>query len=135
MERTILKDEELDLLLNELFAIYGYDFTNYAKASLKRRVNRLMVIDRLPSFAELLYRMKNDAAYLTHLIEELTVNVTEMFRDPLTFKTIREHVMSVLATHPFIRIWHAGCSSGEEVYAMAILLEEANLLHKSLLCH
>ncbi|GAB3169234.1 CheR family methyltransferase [Telluribacter humicola] len=129
----MIKEEELDLLLNELFQRYGYDFTNYAKASLKRRVNRLLTIDRFTSFAELFYRIKNDPDYLTHLVEELTVNVTEMFRDPALFKTIREQVLPVLATHPFIRIWHAGCSTGEEVYSMAILLEEANLLHKSLL--
>jgi len=132
-ELTIIKDEEIKILLDELFARYGYDFSNYAKASFKRRVNRLMVIDRMPSFAELLYRVKNDGDYLPHLVEELTVNVSEMFRDPHTFKTIREEVLPVLATHPFIRIWHAGCASGEEVYSMAILLDEAKLLHKSLL--
>jgi len=130
---TIIKDEEIDLLLNELFERYGYDFTGYARASLKRRINRLFVIDRLPSFAELLYKVRNQPEYLPHFVEEVSVNVTEMFRDPSTFKTIREEVLPVLATHPFIRIWHAGCASGEEVYSMAILLEEANLLHKSLL--
>lgn len=129
----MLKDEELDLLIGEVSDRYGYDFTNYARASLKRRVSRLMMIDRLPSFAELLYKVKYDAPYLTRIVEELTVNVTEMFRDPAVFKTIREQVLPVLATHPFIRIWHAGCSTGEEVYSMAILLEEANLLHRSLL--
>lgn len=132
-ELSIVKDEEAGLLLNEIFELYGYDFTNYAKASLKRRINRLMVVDRLPSFAELLYKVRNEPDYLPHLVEEITVNVTEMFRDPSSFKTIREKVLPVLATHPFIRIWHAGCASGEEVYSMAILLEEANLLHKSLL--
>jgi chemotaxis protein methyltransferase CheR len=132
-ELTIIRDEELNLLLNELVERYGYDFTNYAKASMKRRVNRLMVIDRLPSFAELLYKVKTDPDYLPHLVEQITVNVTEMFRDPSTYKTLREKVLQVLATHPFIRIWHAGCASGEEVYSMAILLQEAKLLHKSLL--
>jgi len=132
MENSV-KDEELDLLLDELYRSYGYDFTNYARASLKRRVSRLMIIDRFPSFAELLYRVRQDPAYLTRMVEELTVNVTEMFRDPQVFKTIREEVLPILATHPFIRIWHAGCATGEEVYSMAILLDEANLLHKSLL--
>ncbi len=133
VEGNMVRDEELDLLLDELFQLYGYDFTNYARASLKRRVNRLMVIDRFPSFAELLYRVRSDAAYLTRIVEEFTVNVTEMFRDPGMFKTLRETVLPMLATRPFIRIWHAGCATGEEVYSMAILLEEANLLHKSLL--
>lgn len=132
-EGHLVKDEDLELLLNELFQTYGYDFTGYARASLKRRVSRLMIIDRLPSFAELFYKIKYEPEYLPRFVEEVTVNVTEMFRDPLLFKKIREEVIPVLATHPVIRIWHAGCSSGEEVYAMAILLEEANLLHKSLL--
>ncbi len=133
MEGTIVKDEELNILLNELYDSYGYDFTNYARASLKRRINRLLVIDRLPSFAELFYKVKTDPEYVNHVVEEITVNVTEMFRDPAAFKTIREKVLPVLATHPFIRIWHAGCATGEEVFSMAILLEEANLLHKSLI--
>jgi len=132
-EIAIVRDEDLEILFNELFERYGYDFTGYARASLKRRINRLLVIDRLPSFAELLYKVRNEPEYLPHLVEEVSVNVTEMFRDPATFKAIRTQVLPVLATHPFIRIWHAGCASGEEVYAMAILLDEANLLHKSLL--
>ena len=132
-EGNMVKDEELDLLLDELFRMHGYDFTGYARASLKRRVNRLMVIDRFPSFAELFYRVKSDPDYLRHLVDEVTVNVTDMFRDPHTFKVIREQILPKLATYPFIRIWHAGCATGEEVYSMAILLEEANLLHKTLL--
>lgn len=133
MNQALIKDAELDVLLDELDQRYGYDFTQYARTSLKRRVNRLMIIDKFPSFAELLYRIKSDADYLNRLIEEITVNVTEMFRDPSLYKTIREQVLPILATHPFIRIWHAGCATGEEVYSMAIMLQEANLLHKSLL--
>lgn len=132
-EGYMVKEEELDLLIAELYQLYGYDFTNYARASFKRRVNRLLIMDRLPGFAELLYKVRNHPDYLKRLVEELTVNVTEMFRDPLLFKTLREQILPVLATHPFIRIWHAGCATGEEVYSMAILLKEANLLHKSLL--
>lgn len=129
----MVKEEELDMLIKELAENYGYDFSNYARASLKRRVNRLLVIDRFPSFAELFYKVRTDAAYLTHVVQELTVNVTEMFRDPGVFKTLREEVLPLLATHPVIRVWHAGCSTGEEVYSMAIMLEEANILHKALL--
>ncbi|RYF91280.1 MAG: protein-glutamate O-methyltransferase CheR [Chitinophagaceae bacterium] len=132
-EREGVTEAELDKLLHTMFELYGYDFTNYARASLKRRVNRLMVIDRFHDFTGLYNRIQHDPTYLKRLVEQLTVNVTEMFRDPLTFKKIREQVLPILATHPFIRIWHAGCASGEEVYSMAIMLEEANLLHKSLL--
>lgn len=128
-----VSDEELDALVAELFQTYGYDFTSYARSSLKRRVNRLLVIDRHPSFAELFYRVRHDGDYLAHVVEEITVNVTEMFRDPQTFKAVREQLLPVLATQPLIRIWHAGCATGEEVYSMAILLHEAALLHKTLL--
>ncbi|WP_255578595.1 protein-glutamate O-methyltransferase CheR [Chitinophaga sp. sic0106] len=130
---NMISELELDLLLKELLQTHGYDFTSYARNSMRRRVSRLMVIDRFASFQSLLYRLRLDSSYLQRMVEELTVNVTEMFRDPSVWRNIREQVLPVLATHPFIRIWHAGCSSGEEVYSMAILLEEANLLHKSLL--
>jgi chemotaxis protein methyltransferase CheR len=90
-------------------------------------------MDRHPSFAEFMYRLRNDPTYLPHVIQEITVNVTEMFRDPSLFKMLRDKILPVIATHPLIRIWHAGCSTGEEVYSTAILLEEAGLLQKSLL--
>jgi chemotaxis protein methyltransferase CheR len=96
----MLRDEELDLLLQTLIETYGYDFSNYARSSLKRRVSRLLIVDRFPSFAELFYRVKTDADYLTHFIQEITVNVTEMFRDPHVYKTLREQVLPLLATHP-----------------------------------
>ena len=129
----MIKDEDVDVLLNDLLDAYGYDFTEYSKASLKRRIHRLFTLDKFPSFAELRYRVKNDEDYLKRFVEEITVNVTEMFRDPNFYEALRKEVLPVLATYPLIRIWHAGCSTGEEVYSMAILLHEANLLQKSLL--
>lgn len=126
-------DEEMDMLLRDIHEIYGYDFNDYAKASLKRRINRLFMLDRFPSFAEFRFRIKLNADYFTRFIEQITVNVTEMFRDPDFYLALRKEVLPVLSTYPFIRIWHAGCSTGEEVYSMAILLKEANLLHKSIL--
>jgi chemotaxis protein methyltransferase CheR len=132
-EQTEVADSDLEIILSDLLEVYGYDFTDYSRASIKRRITRIFLLDRFPSFAEFRYRIKNDKEYLLRLVEEITVNVTEMFRDPFFYKAIREQVLPVLATHPFIRIWHAGCSTGEEVYSMAILLKEANLLGKSLL--
>jgi len=126
-------EEQLQLLLDSLWDIYGYDLNNYSKASLTRRVTRLMSLDRFPSFAELLYKVRSDKHYLKHLIEEITVNVTEMFRDPTFYKALRNLVLPEIASKPFIRIWHAGCATGEEVFSMAILLQECNLLNKSLL--
>lgn len=129
----MIDDEEVNILVKDLLELYGYDFTQYSFASLKRRVNRLFSLDKFPSFAEFRFRLRNDSDYLDRFVEEITVNVTEMFRDPSFYKVLRNEVFPVLATYPFIRIWHAGCSTGEEVYSMAILLKEANLLHKSLL--
>jgi chemotaxis protein methyltransferase CheR len=129
----MIKDEEVEILLADLQEVYGYDFGDYAKASLKRRMQRLYGLDRFPSFAEFRYRVRNDEVYLKRFVEEITVNVTEMFRDPSFYRLLRKEVLPTLATYPFIRIWHAGCSTGEEVYSMAILLHEMNLLKKAIL--
>jgi len=129
----MIEDEEIDMLLNDLFDIHGYDFTNYSRASIKRRVLRLYSLDKFPSFAELRYRVKTDITYLKRFVEEITVNVTEMFRDPIFYLSLRNDVLPLLGTKPFIRIWHAGCSTGEEVYSMAIMLKEAGLLKKTLI--
>jgi chemotaxis protein methyltransferase CheR len=130
---TAIRYEELDILLNDLFTRHGYDFTEYSRASLQRRVQRLFTLDKFPSFAEFRHRLQHDPQYFRRFVEEITVNVTEMLRDPSFYRTLRTSVLPVLATYPFIRIWNAGCSTGEEVYSMAILLKEAGLLHKSLL--
>lgn len=128
-----IKDDEIAVLLNDLLEQYGYDFTDYSFASVKRRLQRVFSADRFPSFAEFRYKVKSDPTYLTYLMEQITVNVTEMFRDPAFFMALRKNVLPVLATYPFIRIWHAGCSTGEEVYSMAILLQEMGLLQKSVI--
>lgn len=126
-----LDEEQVDILLNDILETYGYDFFNYSRASLKRRIMRLISLDNFTSFAEFRYRLKQDAGYFNRFIEQITVNVTEMFRDTSFYTTLREQIIPVLATKPLIRIWHAGCATGEEVFSMAILLQEANLLHKA----
>ncbi|QEH39645.1 protein-glutamate O-methyltransferase CheR [Chitinophaga sp. XS-30] len=128
-----LKDEEIALLLQDVHDIYGYNFNDYARPSLKRRINRLFSLNRFAGFLDFRLRVREDPNYFRYFVEEITVNVTEMFRDPHFYRCLREEVLPVLATYPFIRIWHAGCSSGEEVYSMAILLKEAGLLERSLL--
>lgn len=128
-----LSERDIEALLADLLEIYGYDFTSYSRASLIRRINRVFTLDKHPSFAEFRYQVRTSEPYMRHLVQEITVNVTEMFRDPDFYKTLREKVLPVLATYPLIRIWHAGCSTGEEVFSMAILLKEANLLNRSLL--
>jgi chemotaxis protein methyltransferase CheR len=133
MDSNPTRYEDIEQLLNDLYARYGYDFTEYSKASLLRRVQRLLVLDKFPSFAEFRYRLQTDIHYFRRFVEEITVNVTEMLRDPSFYRVLRSSILPVLATYPFIRVWHAGCSTGEEVYSMAILLKEAGLLHKALL--
>lgn len=129
----MVNDKELEVLINEIYEYYGYDFSGYSVASFKRRVERIFDLDGHKDFTSLLSRIRADEEYFKRVVEEITVNVTEMFRDPQFYKVLRNEILPVLATKPFIRIWHAGCSTGEEVYSMAILLKEANLLHKSLL--
>ncbi|GAA5089230.1 chemotaxis protein CheR [Chryseobacterium ginsengisoli] len=133
LEPSIVKDDEVEYLIKDVYDMYGYDFSEYSRASFKRRVNRICLIDRFTSFAELRYTILNDPEYLKRFIEEITVNVTEMFRDPQFFKTLRDKILPQLGTYPLIRIWIAGCSTGEEAYSIAILLKEANLYHKSLI--
>jgi chemotaxis protein methyltransferase CheR len=128
-----LSDDDLEIILQDLIEQYGYDFSNYSRASLKRRILRLLSHDRFFSFAEFRFKLKNDPEYFQRFVEQVTVNVTEMFRDVHFYKALRHEVFPLLATKPIIRIWHAGCSTGEEVYSVAILLSEANLLHKSML--
>ena len=129
----MIDDIELETLINIVYEYYGFDFGSYSKASLKRRVNRLYLLDGFQDFHDFLTKVRSDAEYYKRMVEEITVNVTEMFRDPLFYSVIRKEILPILASKPFIRIWHAGCSTGEEVYSMAILLKEANLLHKSLI--
>ncbi|TJZ51437.1 protein-glutamate O-methyltransferase CheR [Sphingobacterium olei] len=133
LDPNIIKDDELEVLLADVSSLYGYDFTQYSRASLKRRLNRICVIDKFTSFAELRYTLIHHPEYLQRFIEEITVNVTEMFRDPFFYKALREKVFPQLGTYPFIRIWLAGCATGEEAYSIAILLKEANLYNRSLI--
>lgn len=133
MEIGAITDEQIEILLSDLLEEYGYDFTGYSRASLKRRIHRLYSLDKALSFAEFRYRVSNDSVYFKRFVEQITVNVTEMFRDPVFFKTLRDVVLPKLGTYPFIRIWIAGCSTGEEAYSISIILKELNLLHKSLI--
>lgn len=128
----MIENELLESLLVTIHNLYGYDFTQYSRASLQRRINAFYTKAKITSFDALLNKL-SDPQYFTYFIEEITVNVTEMFRDYGFYKLLKSAVIPILATYPFIRIWHAGCSTGEEVYSMAIMLKEAGILHKSIL--
>jgi len=132
LEGGLINEEQVEVLLSDVLERYGYDFTGYSRASIKRRIVRLYTLDRALSFSEFRYRINHDETYFRRFVEQITVNVTEMFRDPDFFRRLREEVLPILGTYPFIRIWLAGCSTGEEAYSIAILLKELKLLHKSL---
>lgn len=111
---------------------YNYDFTNYAMSSFKRRIQRVLDVFKMNSVAELIKKLQEDRSFFHDFVSEITVNVTEMFRDPSFWRVARDHIIpNVLLNADTISIWHAGCSSGEEVFSMAIMLKEMGLLHKS----
>jgi chemotaxis protein methyltransferase CheR len=128
--RPSLDDIELQLLLEGIYQYYGFDFRNYAISSLKRRVRRILNAEELPTISALQDRILHDPECLKRFLLSITVNVTSMFRDPSFFLTFRQKVVPLLRTYPYIRLWHAGCSEGQEVYSMAILLQEEGLYNR-----
>jgi len=125
------EDLEIRLLLDAVYLKYGYDFRNYARASVKRRVRRRLERSGLSSIAEMQHRVIHDTAFFEALLLDLSINVTEMFRDAPFFRTLRQRVVPLLKKLDFIRVWHAGCATGEEVYSMAILLQETGLYDRA----
>jgi chemotaxis protein methyltransferase CheR len=128
---TALEDIEVELFVRALKLRYGYDFTQYAPASLKRRVLQLVHAHQTDTVSTLTARLLHHADFLPHVLEGLSVPVSEMFRDPDVFAALREQVFPVLASYPQINIWQAGCAHGQEVYSLAILLEEAGLYERT----
>lgn len=125
-----LEELEIQLLLEGVYRYYGFDFRNYAIASLKRRIWNIIRAEKLNSVSGLQEKVLHDRQCMDRLLLGLSVNVTSMFRDPSFFMEFRNKVIPLLRTYPFIRIWHAGCSTGEEVYSLAILLYEEGLYHR-----
>ncbi len=125
-----LENIEIQLLLEGVFLYCGFDFRNYAPASLKRRIWKTIHSENLTSVSGLQEKVLHDPACLERFLLGLSVNVTSMFRDPSFYLAFRSKVVPLLRTYPFIRVWCAGCSTGEEVYSMAILLQEEELHHR-----
>lgn len=122
---------EIRYLCQVIHEKYNYDFSNYAISSFKRRILRMLELFKIESVTVLIEKLKNDPAFFRTFLNELTVNVTEMFRDPSLWRELRDKILpNLFSTHETIKIWHAGCSSGEEVYSMAILLHESGWLDK-----
>ncbi|KRF53438.1 chemotaxis protein CheR [Bacillus sp. Soil531] len=126
-------DLEIDLLLTAIYRLTGFDFRQYAKSSICRRVYNRMKIERIPTVSRLLEKAIHEEEFMNQLLNDFSINVTEMFRDPSFFKAFRTKVIPVLKDYPEIRIWHAGCATGEEVFSMAILLEEEGLMDKTVI--
>ena len=120
-------------MLESIRSAYGYDFTDYAEASVKRRSLSFMNSHKIETVATLQQTLLNDEKVFEEFIKQVSVTVTEMFRDPAFYKSLREKVIKRLSTYPFIKIWLAGCATGEEVYSLAILLKEEGLLNRSVI--
>jgi chemotaxis protein methyltransferase CheR len=132
-ERTLLENERLEirLLLEAIYQKYGYDFREYANAHTKRRLEHRLHLSGLSNYSQMIHRIIHDEAFFNKLLMDLSINVTEMFRDPWFYRTIRETIVPHLKTYSFIKTWHAGCSAGQEVYSMCILLEEEGIRQRA----
>jgi chemotaxis protein methyltransferase CheR len=128
-----LVDGEIIQLLNTVYEKFGFDFRDYSYAHIKRRIMNRLLLSNISSVPELKKKIISSDEYASLLLKDLSINVTEMYRDPDFYKRIREQVIPRLRTYSFIKIWHAGCSTGQEVYSMAILLKEEGLYDRSLI--
>jgi chemotaxis protein methyltransferase CheR len=126
-----VEELELDLLLEAIHRRYAYDFRGYARASLRRRMWHRAVLERVETLSALQDRLLRDPAVMDRLLSDLSINVTEMFRDPGFHAALRDRIFPLLRTYPFVRAWVAGCSTGEEVVSLAIGLHESGLLDRA----
>jgi len=131
--KIVLEDEDLKELLKAIYHRYGYDFSQYSGSFLQRRFAHFITHNKLKTINDLSSQLLNNEQLFEELIPQIAITVTEMFRDPLFYKSLREKVIPRLATYPLIKVWIAGCATGEEVYSVAILLKEHGLLDRCLL--
>jgi chemotaxis protein methyltransferase CheR len=122
---------EILLLLEAVYQKYGYDFRQYSKAHIRRRIMNRMKLSGLEDISQIQSRVLKDETFAYELLQDLSITVTEMFRDQDFYRSVRENVVPVLKTYPFIKIWHAGCATGEEAYSMAIMLQEEGLYERT----
>ena len=133
MNQAEIENIEIDLLLDAVFRKYGYDFRSYSRASVKRRILKVMDTTKINRITDLIHAALCDNDVFEIMLRALSINVTEMFRDPTFFLAVRQTVIPHLKTRDLIKVWHAGCATGEEVYSMAILLKEAGLQKRCLI--
>ncbi len=122
---------EIDLILEGIYNKYGYDFRNYSKAHVKRRLLNRLSASKLNSISEMQHKVLHDPKYFEILLRDLSINVTEMFRDPGFYLALRKEVIPILKTYPFFKVWHAGCATGEEVYSFAVVLKEEGIYDRA----
>ncbi len=125
------EDVEVHLFIEAMYLKYGYDFRNYSRAHMKRRIKNRLGLSRFNSISEMQHELLSNKDFFNKILPDFSINVTEMFRDPDFFAYLRREVVPLLKTYPQLKIWHAGCSTGEEVYSMAILLKEEGLFDRS----
>ncbi len=126
-----LSELEISTLLDAVYRTYGYDFREYSPAHIKRRIMNRMTLSGFTELAQMEARILRDELFAARFLQDLSITVTEMFRDPAFYKSLRENVIPILKTYPFIKVWHAGCATGEEAYSMAILLEGEGLSERT----
>lgn len=131
MDNQEIERIEINLLLNAILQRYGYDFTNYAQASIERRIRGFLSRSGYTHITDLLPVLMHDEIFFEQFVREFSITVSEMFRDPQVYQFIRQTIIPFLKTYPYIRIWHTGCAAGQEVYSMAILLKEEGLYDRS----
>jgi len=127
MKPAEIEGIEIDLLLDAINRRYGYDFRKYARASLERRIRTRLQGSEYSHISGLIERVLWDRNVFEEIVRDFSITVTSMFRDPDVYESLQRNVLPLLRTHPFVRIWHAGCATGEEVYSLAILLEEQGI--------
>ena len=127
---TDLLNIEMQLLMEAIFLRYGYDFRNYSKAHIRRRVLHHLSMSLISNVTLLQERILRDRNFFNNFLDDLSINVTEMFRDPEFYKSLKNNIIPKLKTYAYFKVWHAGCATGEEVYSIAILLKEEGLLER-----
>ena len=133
MQYKDTSDLEISLLLEAIYRKHGYDFRQYSQAHIRRRIMNRMAISGFEDISQMQSKVLNDEIFASELLQDLSVTVTEMFRDPAFYRSLREKVIPILKTYPFIKIWHAGCATGEEAYSMAIVLQEEGLYDRTII--
>jgi len=133
VKKTDIENMEITLLLEAMFMRFGYDFRHYSRASIERRVRQFQGKSGGSRISEMIPKLFYDESFFEVFVREFSITVTDMFRDPFVYLSIRKNVVPILKTYPFVKIWHAGCATGEEAYSLAIVLKEEGVYDRTTL--